>query len=88
MSLTLPIKSEQEKDFIDTFLSEVKDDMKYLDKHYDSVYLLLNDAMKGAMSWAPQAVMRRQVPDVQKIYNLAVQLLTVCYCTKRNIGKP
>lgn len=86
MNLTLPVSNDN-KEFIDTFLSKVKDDVNYLDRHYESVYNLLKDAMTGAMTWAPQAVMNKRVPDVQNIYNLAVQLLTICYCTERNMRK-
>ena len=87
MKLNIPINSETQKDFLDKFLEQVKSDVEYLDNHYDSVYTLLKDSMTSAMSWAPQTVMNKQVPDVQNLYNLAVQLLTVCYCTERNIGK-
>lgn len=87
MKLDLPINSAPSEDFSDKFFKQVKDEVDYLDKHYDSVYPLLKDAMTSAMSWAPQAVMSKQIPDAQKLYNLAVQLLTVCYCTERNIGK-
>lgn len=87
MKLDIPIKAEQAKDFDEKFFAQLKDDIDYLDRHYDSVYPLLKDAMTSAMSWAPKAVMSRQIPETQKLYNLAVQLLTVCYCTERNIGK-
>lgn len=75
------------EDFLKKFMERVSGDVQYLDDHYDSVYAILGDAMKGAMSWAPQAVMSKQVPPLKNIYSLAVQLLTICYCTERNTGK-
>lgn len=69
------------------YLKKVQEDIEYLDRSYDSVYPLLKDAMTGAMSWAPNVVMNKATPNSKDLYALAVRLLTVCYCTERNMRK-
>lgn len=90
MKLDLPIQSSEEtprmKMSIDTFLGGVKRDIEIVEGRYESVYQILGEALQQAMTWAPAAVMNKQVPSAKKLYTLAIQLLSVCYATEKNFG--
>lgn len=86
MKLEIPIVEPKPTLTVQKFLEGVARDIESIDARYSSVYQILGDAMKGAIKWAPAAVMNKQAPPLQDIYTLAVQLLTVCYATKRNLG--
>lgn len=70
--------------YLEDFLVKVAEEMEYLDSHYTTIQDMLGDAMKGAMSWAPQCVMGKVPPDPRRLRQLAIQLLTVCYVNERN----